>query len=58
MKIELNRQVLLINRPNGEPSDSNFTIVEQPLKRPGEGEMLIRIFFALYLPMTTRISIA
>jgi len=43
--MERNRQIRLISRPNGEPSESNFEMTEQPIIRPGKGEMLVRILF-------------
>jgi NADPH-dependent curcumin reductase CurA len=43
LKAEMNRQIVLINRPDGEPSEDNFTIVKQPLRQTGAGELLIRI---------------
>ncbi|MFI4985914.1 MAG: NADP-dependent oxidoreductase [Alphaproteobacteria bacterium] len=44
----MNRQVLLTSRPKGEPSESDFTLVETPVPTPGEGELLVR---ALYLSL-------
>ena len=43
---ETNRRWLLANRPAGEPSESDFEIVESPVPEPGEGEFVAR---ALYL---------
>jgi hypothetical protein len=37
-----NRQVLLASRPRGPVDESNFRIVEAPLPRPAEGEVLVR----------------
>ena len=37
-----NRQVLLDNRPTGAVTRENFRIVETPMPRPGEGEVLVR----------------
>jgi len=37
-----NRQVLLDNRPTGAVTRDNFRIVEVPMPRPGEGEVLVR----------------
>src|SRR5271168_5141135 len=43
-----NRQILLASRPQGSPSESNFTLVETPVPEPREGELLVR---ALYLSL-------
>ncbi|HEY1326182.1 MAG TPA: NADP-dependent oxidoreductase [Casimicrobiaceae bacterium] len=37
-----NRQVLLASRPRGPVDESNFHIVEAPVPRPAEGEVLVR----------------
>jgi NADPH-dependent curcumin reductase CurA len=37
-----NRQVLLASRPRGEVSEDNFRIVETPIPKPGDGDVLIR----------------
>jgi hypothetical protein len=39
---ETNRQVLLAARPNGFPKDSDFEIAENPVPKPGDGEVLVR----------------
>src|SRR5712664_1725307 len=41
----LNRQVLLRSRPKGEPTVSDFELVESPLPVPGEGEILCRTIY-------------
>jgi len=38
----VNRQVLLASRPQGAVSEANFRIVEVPMPRPAEGEVLVR----------------
>jgi NADPH-dependent curcumin reductase CurA len=38
----LNRQVLLASRPQGAVSEANFRIVDAPMPRPAEGEVLVR----------------
>jgi len=43
---EINRQWLLANRPAGEPSESDFEMVERSVPEPGDGEFVAR---ALYL---------
>ncbi|UUZ79782.1 NADP-dependent oxidoreductase [Paenibacillus sp. P26] len=43
--MERYRQIRLVRRPAGEPSETDFAITEQPLKGPAEGEMLIRILY-------------
>jgi len=39
---ETNLQVLLASRPQGWPTESNFSIVETPLPEPRAGEVLVR----------------
>ena len=51
------RRVLLKNRPVGAPTPRDFTIVEEPLASPKEGEMLCRtIYLSLDPYMRGRIS--
>ncbi len=38
----MNRQVLLASRPQGAATPANFRIVEAPIPRPAEGEVLVR----------------
>ncbi len=42
MPATVNRRVLLKNRPVGEPKPTDFEIVEAPLPRPNDGEILCR----------------
>lgn len=42
MSAPKNRRVLLASRPVGEPSRENFTLVEEAVPQPGEGQMLLR----------------
>lgn len=37
-----NTQVLLANRPTGWVQESNFSIVETPIPKPGPGQILVR----------------
>lgn len=46
MKATKNRQILLISRPAGMPTEENFQMIETDLPQPGEGEVLVR---SLYL---------
>jgi NADPH-dependent curcumin reductase CurA len=39
----VNRRVLLTARPEGQPTDEHFTIDEQDVPDPGDGELVIRI---------------
>lgn len=48
MASDTNRRWLLTNRPAGEPSESDFEIVEGPIPQPGEGQFVAR---ALYLSL-------
>jgi NADPH:quinone reductase len=43
-----NRQILLVNRPKGEPSESDFKLLETTIPEPKEGEVLVQ---ALYLSL-------
>jgi NADPH-dependent curcumin reductase len=38
----MNKQFLLVSRPSGEPSASNFKLVETPLPELKDGEVLVR----------------
>ena len=40
--MDMNRKFLLANRPRAEPSPSNFSLVEEPVGQPGEGQVLAR----------------
>jgi NADPH-dependent curcumin reductase CurA len=40
-----NTQILLAARPQGEPKDSDFRIVETPIPTPGPGEVLLRTVY-------------
>ena len=37
-----NRQVVLARRPEGWPTESDFRLVESPIPRPNDGEVLVR----------------
>lgn len=37
------RQIVLVRRPRGVPESRDFAIVEAPMPRPGQGEILIRM---------------
>jgi len=52
-----NRQVLLKQRPNGAPTQGDFTITDAPLPDPADGEVLVRgIYLSLDPYMRGRIS--
>ncbi|QJD57784.1 NADP-dependent oxidoreductase [Pseudomonas sp. gcc21] len=38
----VNRQILLASRPVGAPTDDNFKLVENPVPKPAQGQMLLR----------------
>jgi len=40
-----NRQVLLVNRPTGEPNESDFKLVETPIPEPAAGQFLARTIY-------------
>jgi NADPH-dependent curcumin reductase CurA len=59
MSSGMNRQVLLANRPKGEPQESDFTLVEAPIPEPGPGQFLGRtIYLSLDPYMRGRMSAA
>ena len=41
----MNRQILLASRPTGLPTEANFRMVEAPVPRAGEGEVVVRNHF-------------
>jgi NADPH-dependent curcumin reductase len=45
MNKEVNRQIVLASRPNGEPTLDNFKPVENPIPEPGKDEMLLRTVY-------------
>jgi NADPH-dependent curcumin reductase CurA len=45
MNPSVNHQIVLVSRPQGEPSASSFALVESPLPEPGPGEMLVRTIY-------------
>lgn len=42
---EMNKRIVLANRPLGLPKLSDFTLVEAPVPQPGEGEFLVRAHY-------------
>jgi NADPH-dependent curcumin reductase CurA len=40
-----NRQIRLASRPDGEPSEENFKLVEVEIPKPSPGEMLVRTIY-------------
>ena len=38
----VNKQIHLVQRPQGEPAESCFALVERPLGEPGPGQVLVR----------------
>jgi len=52
-----NRQILLASRPEGEPSEENFKLVEGEIPKPARGQMLVRtIYLSLDPYMRGRMS--
>ena len=41
----INKQIHLVQRPQGEPTEACFALVEQPLAAPGAGEVMVRNLF-------------
>jgi NADPH-dependent curcumin reductase len=55
----VNRQILLKSRPEGAPGLDNFELVESPVPKPGEGEVLMRTLYLSLDPyMRGRMSAA
>ena len=55
----VNRQILLKSRPEGAPGLDNFELVERPVPKPGEGEVLMRTLYLSLDPyMRGRMSAA
>ena len=42
MPTRMNRQIVLAARPQGEPKESDFRLVETPVPEPGSGQMCLR----------------
>ena len=42
MAANVNRRIVLANRPQGNVTPQNFRIEEVPIPAPGEGEVLVR----------------
>ncbi len=42
MATRMNRQIVLAARPQGEPKESDFRLVETPVPEPGPGQMRLR----------------
>jgi NADPH-dependent curcumin reductase CurA len=40
-----NRQIILASRPEGEPTETNFALVEGPAPEPGPGQFLARTIY-------------
>jgi len=40
-----NKQVTLAARPSGMPKESDFKLVETPVRQPGPGEFLMHILY-------------
>ncbi len=45
MSAAINRQILLVNRPTGEPSEQDFALHEAPIAEPGPGQFLARTIY-------------
>ncbi len=45
MSQHMNRQIVLAARPQGEPKESDFRLVETPVPEPGLGQMLLRTIY-------------
>jgi len=59
MSDKINRQIVLASRPNGEPSDENFRLVESSCPPVADGQVLLRtIYLSLDPYMRGRMSAA
>jgi hypothetical protein len=57
MSTTMNRQVLLVNRPTGEPTEGDFKLTEAPVPEPGAGQFLGRtVYLSLDPYMRGRMS--
>ena len=57
MTTPLNRQIVLARRPTGAPCPDDFMLIESPVPRPGDGQMLCRtIYLSLDPYMRGRMS--
>lgn len=57
--IEVNRQIVLVRRPDGMPQESDWKLVEGPVPEPGEGEIVARASWLSVDPyMRARLSAA
>lgn len=45
MSDRINRQIILAARPQGEPKESDFRLVEAPIPQPDAGQMLVRTLY-------------
>jgi NADPH-dependent curcumin reductase CurA len=45
MKDQINRQVVLRRRPEGQPKPEDFALIETPVREPAEGEVLRRTLY-------------
>ena len=39
------RRVVLVNRPPGEPAESDFRVEEVPMPEPRHGEVLVKVAY-------------
>jgi NADPH-dependent curcumin reductase len=40
-----NRQIVLVSRPSGEPTQDNFKLLEEEIPTPGQGQLLLRTIY-------------
>ena len=52
-----NRQIVLAARPQGEPKESDFRLVETPVPVPGPGQILVRTLYLSILASHVILSI-
>lgn len=56
---KMNKQIVLKSRPEGEPTEDNFGVVETPIPTPGDGQILVKVIYMSLDPyMRGRMSAA
>lgn len=51
IEARMNRQIILIKRPDGTPRESDFAIQTVPVPEPGDGELLVRAHYLSVDPL-------
>ena len=48
----MNRQITLASRPVGYPKESDFSVVEVPIPKPEDGQVLVKTIYLSVDPYT------